>query len=388
MKNIGIYVHIPFCKQKCKYCDFTSFSNKEEMWEDYFKCLLMEIEEKSKDYNVEIVNGIKQKIGVNTIYFGGGTPSFVDSKYIEKVLFKIKECFKVQKNAEITIEVNPGTVTKSKLEKYLEIGINRLSIGLQSSNDELLNMLGRIHNYKEFEQTYKIARKVGLKNINVDLMIGLPNQSVEDVENSLRNVIEKAPEHISVYSLIVEPGTKMSDLIDGGKLKLPEEELERKMYWLVKNKLEEAGYKHYEISNFAKLNKESKHNMNCWNQESYLGCGLAAHSYFQGIRFSNIENLKKYISNYKSGESVHNIVFHEHQDKTAMMKEYMLLGLRKIEGVNITKFKNKFSENPVYVFRNELNKLVLEELVEIVENDVKLTSKGLDLANQVWMEFV
>ena len=388
MKNIGIYVHIPFCKQKCKYCDFISFSNKENMVEEYFNCLLMEIEEKSKDYNVEIVNGTKQKIGVNTIYIGGGTPSFVDEIYIEKVILKIKECFKVLKTAEITIEVNPGTVTEKKLKKYFEIGINRISIGLQSTNDELLKMLGRIHNYKEFETTFNLARKVGFKSINVDLMIGLPKQSIEEVEDSLNKIIEKSPEHISVYSLIVEENTKMADLIESGELVLPDEDLERKMYWLVKSKLEEAGYKHYEISNFAKSKKESRHNMNCWNQESYLGIGLAAHSYFNWTRFSNIDNLKKYIYNYKNNVSVYNVVFHENQDKNSMMKEYMLIGLRKIDGVNITEFKNKFSENLVYVFRNELNKLVGEGLIEVDENAVKLTNKGIDLANQVWMEFI
>lgn len=388
MKNIGIYVHIPFCKQKCKYCDFVSFANKENMVEEYFNCLLMEIEEKSKDYNVEIINGIKQKLGVNTIYIGGGTPSFANEKFIEQVLNKIKECFKVLKTAEITIEVNPGTVTEEKLKKYYEIGINRISIGLQSTNDNLLKMLGRIHNYKEFENTYNMARRVGFKNINVDLMIGLPTQTLEDVEDSLNRIIEKSPEHISVYSLIVEENTKMFDLIECGKLILPDEDLERKMYWLVKNKLEEAGYKHYEISNFAKPKKESKHNLNCWKQESYLGIGCAAHSYFNGTRFSNISNLKQYINNYKQGASVHNIIFHENQDKEQMMKEYVLVGLRKIDGVDITEFKNKFSENLVYIFRNELNKLVKEGLVEVDDNSVKLTDKGIDLANQVWMEFV
>jgi oxygen-independent coproporphyrinogen-3 oxidase len=388
MKNIGIYVHIPFCKQKCKYCDFVSFANKENMVEEYFNCLLMEIEEKSKDYKTELVNGKNVKIGVNTIYIGGGTPSFADEKFIEQVLNKIKECFKVLKTAEITIEVNPGTVTEEKLRKYYEIGINRISIGLQSTNDNLLKMLGRIHNYKEFEDTYNLARSVGFKNINVDLMIGLPKQTIEDVQGALRSVIEKNPEHISVYSLIVEENTKMFDLIESGKLVLPTEELEREMYWLVKNTLEEAGYKHYEISNFAKPKKESKHNMNCWKQESYLGIGCAAHSYFNETRFSNISNLKQYIKNIKEDASVHNIVFHENQNKEQMMKEYMLLGLRKIDGVNITEFKNKFSENAVYVFRNELNKLVNEGLIEIDENDVKLTDKGIDLANQVWMEFV
>ena len=388
MKNIGIYVHIPFCKQKCKYCDFVSFTNKEDMIENYFNCLLMEIEEKSKDFKNELVNGTNEKIGVNTIYIGGGTPSFVSEKYIEMILNKIRNCFKVLKTVEITIEVNPGTASAKKLKKYYEIGINRISIGLQSTNDELLKMLGRIHNYKDFEATYNMAREVGFKNVNVDLMIGLPNQTIKDVEESLRKVIEKKPEHISVYSLILEENTKMFDLVESGILILPDENVERTMYWLVKNTLEEAGYKHYEISNFAKSKKESKHNMNCWNQESYLGVGVAAHSYFNGTRFSNIENLKQYIHNYNEGVSVHNVIFHENQDKNAKMKEYMLLGLRKIDGVNITEFKNKFSENPVYVFRNELDKLVSEDLVEVEENVIRLTNKGIDLANLVWMEFV
>jgi len=329
MKNIGIYIHIPFCKQKCKYCDFVSFSNKENMAEKYFKCLLMEIEEKSKDYKEEIINGVKQKIGVNTIYIGGGTPSFVDENYIEEIIMKIKSCFKVLKNAEITIEVNPGTVTEEKLKKYLNVGINRISIGLQSTNNELLKMLGRIHNYEDFETTYNMVRNIGFKNVNVDLMLGLPNQTIEDMENSLNKVIEKNPEHISVYSLIVEENTKMFDLIESGELTLPDEKIERKMYWMIKERLEEAGYKHYEISNFSKPKMESKHNLNCWNQESYLGMGIAAHSYFGGIRFSNIENMKQYIENFKNGASIHNVIFHENQDKEKMMKEYMLLRLKK-----------------------------------------------------------
>ena len=393
MKKIGIYVHIPFCKQKCKYCDFVSYDCTkiecmEKSEDEYFNCLLMEVEEKSNDYNIEVINGEKHKIAVNTIYIGGGTPSFVDEKYIERILQKLRECFKVERTAEITIEVNPGTVTEEKLKTYYKAGINRLSIGLQSTNDELLKMLGRIHKYSQFEETFNMARKVGFNNINVDLMIGLPNQTIENVKESLETIIEKSPEHISVYSLIVEENTKIYDLIESGKLILPEENVERDMYWLVKNTLEEAEYKHYEISNFAKRKKESKHNMNCWNQESYLGIGLAAHSYFNGTRFSNIDNLSQYINNYKNNASIHNIVFHENQDKDSMMKEYMLIGLRKIDGIDITDFKAKFSENPIYIFRNELNKLVNEDLVVVDESHVKLTNKGIDLANQVWMEFV
>ena len=378
MKNIGIYVHIPFCKQKCKYCDFISFQCMEDKFEDYFKCLIKEIGDKSEETIDEI----------DTIYIGGGTPSIVPSEYIERVIKEIFDKYKVSKNAEITIEVNPGTVDEEKLKKYLSIGINRISIGLQSTNDELLKMLGRIHTYKEFEDVYEKVRKVGFKNINVDLMIGLPNQTIDDVEESLERIINKNPEHISVYSLIVEENTKMFDLVNEGILKLPNEDLERKMYWRVKEILELNGYNHYEISNFSKVGFESKHNMNCWNQHDYFGFGVAAHSYFDGMRYSNINDLKRYIENLKNEEAVYNVVFHEKQDKEEMMKEYMVLGLRKIEGVKISEFKNKFVDNPLYVFRKELEKLTKNDLVIIDEDKIQLTKRGLDFANMVWMEFV
>ena len=378
MKNIGIYVHIPFCKQKCKYCDFVSFKCNENKYQDYFKCVVKEITDKA----------VEVKEHVDTIYIGGGTPSIVPAEYIEQIIVTIKNNYKVLKSAEITIEVNPGTVDKDKLKKYKEIGIDRLSIGLQSTNDKLLKMLGRIHTYAEFEDVYEMSRKVGFKNINVDLMIGLPNQTIEDVEASLFKIIEKNPEHISVYSLILEEGTQLFDLVNNGKLELPAEDLEREMYWKVKEVLEKNGYNHYEISNFSKPKFESKHNSNCWNQHEYLGFGLAAHSYYDGVRYSNIDNLNQYIENFKNENSIYNIIFHEKQSKEDMMNEYMLLGLRKIGGVQISKFKEKFVDNPLYVFRNELNKLVENELIEVLENSIKLTNKGLDLANIVWSEFI
>lgn len=383
MKTVGIYVHVPFCKQKCKYCDFISFQNCENYFDDYFEYLKKEITEKANEINSE-----NKKILIDTIYFGGGTPSIVCEKYIEEVLNKIYEYYNVSENAEITVEVNPGTVDKLKLEKYFEIGINRLSIGLQSTDDKLLKMLGRIHTYKEFENTYDLARKIGFKNINVDLMIGLPNQSLENVHDSLEKIVQKNPEHISVYSLIIEENTKMFDLIEKGELELPDEDVERKMYWSVKKFLEENGYIHYEISNFSKSGFESKHNANCWNQHEYLGFGIAAHSYFNNIRYSNIDNLRQYIENWKNEQSVYNIVFHEHQNKDDMMKEFMMLGLRKIDGVKISEFKEKFVDNPIFVFRNQLNKLVKEGLIEVLDNNIRLSDKGLDLANEVWMEFV
>ena len=385
MKKVGIYIHIPFCKQKCKYCDFVSFQCAEEKAEEYFKCLVKEIVEEADKLKFETV---EKNIEIDTIYIGGGTPSAVSENFIEKIIYTIKENYNVSKNAEITIEINPGTVDENKLKKYFEIGINRVSIGLQSANNKLLNMLGRIHNYEQFEDTYNLARKVGFENINVDLMIGLPNQSIDDVEVSVKEIIKKFPEHISVYSLIVEENTKMFELIENNCLELPSEELERKMYWKVKKNLEEYGYKHYEISNFAKDNYESKHNMNCWKQQEYLGFGVSAHSYFNCMRYSNIDSLKQYIENNNNGESIYNRIFHERQSKEEMMKEFMLLGLRKIDGAKISEFKEKFVDNPLYVFRNELNKLVEEGLLLVEEDKIRLSKKGIDLANVVWMEFV
>lgn len=384
MEKVGIYVHIPFCKQKCKYCDFVSFNCANQKLDEYFCALNKEIDEKAD----ELDNGNIKNIVIDTIYIGGGTPSIVPAEFIKQILNNIYSKFTVLENAEITIEVNPGTVDKDKLKKYFDIGINRLSIGLQSTNDKLLKMLGRIHTFSEFEAVYEKARQVGFKNINVDLMIGLPNQSIKDVEDTLECIIKKSPEHISVYSLIIEENTKMYDLIESGTLKLPNEELEREMYWKVKNILQDYGYKHYEISNFARPGYESKHNMNCWNQHSYLGFGVAAHSYYDGLRYSNISTLKEYIDNLKNNQSVYNVVFHEKQAKQDMMKEYMLIGLRKIDGVMISEFKEKFIENPIYVFRNQLNKLVNDDLIEVSDNNIKLTNKGIDLANLVWMEFV
>ena len=242
--------------------------------------------------------------------------------------------------------------------------------------------------YEEFLECFDLARHVGFKNINVDLMIGLPRQTLEDINESIERISNLKSEHISVYSLIVEEGTRISKDLLTGKLILPEEEFERKMYWKVKEKLKSNGYIHYEISNFAKEGYESKHNMNCWNQKEYLGFGASAHSYINHIRYSNTENLEKYIDNISKEQIEKNKEVHEIQDIDSSKKEYMLLGLRKIDGVNITEFKNKFVDNPIYLFRKELNELVKNELIEIDENSIKLTNKGLDLANLVWEEFV
>ena len=324
---------------------------------------------------------------VKTIYIGGGTPSLIESKYIVQTIEEIKSNFELDENAEITIEVNPGTVTLEKLEDYNKVGINRLSIGLQSTHEHLLKEIGRIHTYLDFLDTFRFAREAGFENINVDLMIGLPNQTLAEVQDSIEEIVSMEPEHISVYSLILEEGTPLFKKVEEG-LELPDEELERKMYWTVKQILEANGYNHYEISNFAKQGYESKHNLDCWNQKEYIGFGVAAHSYTNGIRYSNIENLEQYIKNYEEDKTEENLVFHEKQDMEAMQKEYMLLGLRKIDGVSIQEFKIKFVANPVFLYHDKLEKLVNEELVEIDGDQIKLTNKGLDLANIVWEEFI
>ena len=374
-KEIGIYVHIPFCKRKCDYCDFISYSNKDSKIQEYIEAVKKEIE----------LQKIKSEI--TTIYVGGGTPSYIESKYIKEIIEEIKNK-NVSNDAEITIEINPGTVTLEKLRDYKECGINRLSIGLQTTQNNLLKQIGRIHDFEQFVETYKMARKEGFKNINIDLMLGLPNQRIKDLKESLEKVIELQPEHISVYSLIIEEGTPICNKIEKGDLELPEEDLERNMYWYVKNTLELNGYKHYEISNFARNGYESKHNLNCWNQKEYIGIGLAAHSYRDITRYSNTEQMGEYIRNVKNQNLERNRIIHEIQKEDDTKKEYMILGLRQIDGIKISEFKEKFGDNPIYLFRNELKKLSDENLINVDEDNIKLTNKGIDFANLVWEEFV
>ena len=374
MKKIGIYLHIPFCKQKCYYCDFVSFAKQEDFHKNYINALKEEIKSFLDNNQYEI----------STIYIGGGTPSFIDEKYIEEILNLIPK----ENAKEITIEINPGTATLDKLNTYKKIGINRLSVGLQACQNGLLKEIGRIHNFEDFLYTYKMAQQVGFDNINVDLMIGLPNQNIKDIKESLEKVIELQPNHISVYSLIVEENTPISNSIENGKLTLPSEELERNMYWYVKDFLELNAYKHYEISNFAKQGFESKHNMDCWNQEEYIGLGLSAHSYLDDIRFANTNNLKEYIDNYNNKNFEKNKIIQETQNKYSKEQEYMLLGLRKIDGISISNFKNKFGENPIIIFKEQLKELVESSLITIDLDNIKLTNKGLDLANIVWEQFV
>lgn len=377
MERFGIYIHIPFCKKKCKYCDFISFSCDEDIQEKYFKSLIEEIKNKEIIENKE----------VTTIYIGGGTPSLVNSKYIRQILEEINKKFKIYKDAEITIEINPGTVSKEKILEYKEIGINRISIGLQSTNDRILNLIGRIHNYSQFLDTYNTLKEE-FENINIDLMLAIPTQTEKELVDSLYEVINLKPKHISIYSLIVEENTEIERMIENGTLEYIDEETERKMYWKTKKILENNGFNHYEISNFAKKGFESKHNLDCWNQEEYLGFGLAAHSYIDNKRLSNINNLQEYIKNIENNEFNKNVILHEEQNRESKAKEFMLIGLRKIHGISISEFERRFRINPLFYFRFEISKLTEDGLIEVDLDNIRLTQKGLDLANIVFEQFI
>lgn len=378
MERFGIYIHIPFCVKKCSYCDFVSFCSDEKTWKQYTNAVVCEIE------NKKIENSKK----VTTIYIGGGTPSLIPENYIVKIINTVKSRFKIEESAEITIEVNPGTVTEKKLVAYKNVGINRISIGLQSAEDRILKLIGRIHNYQTFLSTYNLTRNIGFENINVDLMLAIPTQTKEELLNTLNKVIELKPNHISLYSLIVEENTEIKKALEVGKLEYVDEKVEREMYWKTKRILEKNGYFHYEISNFAKRGFESKHNMDCWNQEEYIGFGIAAHSYINNKRFSNISNLEEYIKNINEENFEKNIELHENQTKQDKMKEYMMIGLRKIDGISISEFERRFRISPLFYFRFEIDKLVKENLLEVDLDYIKLTKKGLDFANIVFEEFI
>ena len=352
----SLYIHIPFCKQKCLYCDFNSYSNADKLINDYVIALKNEIQ--SYSFNA-----------YKTIYFGGGTPSYID----EKSIIDILNCVDYKKAEEITIEVNPGTVTKEKLRSYIENGINRLSIGLQATQDNILKEIGRIHTLEDFEKTYIMAREVGFKNISVDLMFGLPNQALKDVEESLDFIIKINPEHVSCYSLILHENIFNN---------LPEDEEEREMYYLIINKLKEAGYEHYEISNFAKPGYESKHNLVYWNQGEYVGVGAGASSYIDNKRYTNVTNINKYITNY--GDRI----IEEIQSADDKEREYIILKLRLIDGINIEEMNEKFNINVCEKYKEQIEKMKKLELLEYNDKKIRLTKKGLDLANVVWQEFL
>lgn len=385
-KNLEIYIHIPFCKQKCAYCDFLSFPVYNEKYIDSIK---REIAGKAEAFN------LKDEYIISTIFIGGGTPSFIEADDIVSIIDTLYKNIEVDINTEITIETNPGTLNKSKLKAYKGIGINRLSIGLQSVNNAELKKLGRIHTYEEFLNNYYLARETGFENINIDLMSALPNQTIESFNNTLKTIITLNPEHISAYGLIIEEGTKFYELYSGHSELLPSEEAEREMYYNTKALLAAGGYERYEISNYAKSGFECRHNIGYWRRREYIGFGIGAASLLNNTRYTNICDIHKYIQLLdnccvKSNKGDFLSIFEEQNKLTVneQMEEFMFLGLRMMEGISINEFENSFNCLFEEVYGRVLNKLINEELV-IKNNDrIFLSERGIDVSNYVLSEFL
>ena len=380
--EIGIYIHIPFCISKCFYCDFTSYANRENMIEKYIYALCNEILAKA-----EILSEYK----VTTIYIGGGTPSYIDSKYIKQIFDTLMLAINKEDVKEITIEVNPNSVDEEKMRSYKEIGINRISIGLQSTYDTILKKIGRAHNLKDFEDTLELANKIGFKNISADLIYPLPDLDLEKFKESVEYVInnkDKNVKHISIYNLEVHENTKLAFLLKEGYVTLVDEDTEYEMYEYLRKRFEEEEYHRYEISNYAIDGYESKHNLRYWNQELYLGFGCGASSFFSGTRYSNIKNIEKYIENIETGNSIIDKENYEELDLLALMKEYVMLSLRKIEGLDKKKFKAKYKKDIEEIFAEEIKELTDDKLIEEKQDKILLTKRGLEVANLVWEKFV
>ncbi|ELC8416015.1 oxygen-independent coproporphyrinogen III oxidase [Clostridium perfringens] len=376
MDKISLYIHIPFCAQKCLYCDFPSFARKDHLRKAYIEALNKEIISLREKHN---------NLEINTIFIGGGTPSVLEADELECLLKEVAK-LNMAKDIEYSMECNPGNLTEEKLEVMKKYGVNRISMGLQAKQDNLLKGLGRIHNYKTFKENFLLAKKVGFNNINVDLMFGLPNQRLNEWEETLREIISLEPAHISAYSLIIEEGTAFYNLYENDKLKLPTEEEERKMYHLAKKILEENGFNQYEISNYAKEGKECRHNLAYWNMDNWIGVGSAAASYINGKRIKNISSVEEYINSInENGEAVEEIINNSKNDN---MEEFMFMGLRKINGIDENEFKKRFSMNINDVYGEILNKYIDEGLLIRDSGRIFLSEKGIEISNIIMADFL
>lgn len=409
MKELELYLHIPFCERKCAYCDFLSAPADLPVRISYIKKLQEEVAYYGAQYG---------EYQVSSIFFGGGTPTILEGYQLAAILETVKEHFNITTDAEITVECNPGTLTAGKAEKLVQAGFNRLSMGLQSADDRELQLLGRIHNFAQFLESYDLARKAGFRNINVDLMSALPGQTLKSWQDTLQKVTALRPEHISAYSLIIEEGTPFYERFaederireEGGHPRLlPEEDVERQMYELTETFLHTKGYERYEISNYAKPGYECRHNCGYWTRKDYLGLGLGASSLVEHQRFQNTSDLKTYLEQEYSpqceGQHEHiaetiqlqeetgltqtgHHIHIETLDKKSEMEEFMFLGLRLMAGISRQQFEKKFQVTLNSVYGEVLRKLKGEQLIEEVAGYVRLTEHGIDVSNYVLAEFL
>lgn len=389
-KRTGLYIHIPFCMKKCDYCDFLSFPATEQVRNQYVKQLITELQVRSA--------GLKDCL-IDTVFLGGGTPSVLEERQIAEIMNTVQKYFSVDKEPEITMEMNPGTLNYEKLCSYKASGINRVSFGVQSMDNMELKLLGRIHSVEEFQENYQAARKAGFSNINIDLMSALPNQTLKDVQKNVMKAVMLAPEHFSCYGLIIEESTPFYQKYEQQELRrqageerpedaLPTEQLEREMYQWIGAFLAEQGYIQYEISNYAKRGMECKHNLKYWERKEYLGVGLGAASFLGDIRSSNVRSIEDYLQTDIRVEAELLTEEKEVIDEASAMAEFMFLGLRKLQGISKTEFYESFGQDYMQVYGTVHEKMVKQGLLEEKGDRVYLSKQGIDVSNYVMGEFL
>lgn len=381
LEPISIYIHIPFCVSKCAYCDFIShrvgdFEINGGV-QTYFNALEMEI----ALYKELLHNRV-----VRSIYIGGGTPSSVDGKYIHNLINQLKAYASFANDIEITLEVNPGTLTEDKLNHYVSAGVNRISMGLQTTNDQLLHKIGRIHSTNDFITSYEAVKRAGISNISLDLMFGLPGQTLSDIENAISLVARLAPSHVSAYSLKIEEGTPLNESYLKGLVQLPDEDLERDMYHYLISGLKEIGIYQYELSNFSKIGFESKHNLVYWENKPYLGLGVSSHSKINNERFANTSLIYEYSDMIKAGKPP--IIQKDRIDNSEDLFESIILGLRLNKGIALHEINAKYEIDFYQKYKNGIEALTQQGLIEYDDQTIRLTIKGMDLSNQVFLRFM
>ena len=371
------YIHIPFCEHICHYCDFNKVFLKGQPVDEYLDSLAEEIKMTLNETPTELLD---------TIFIGGGTPTALNEQQLEKLCQIIKTYLPYSNETEFTFEANPGDLSEEKLRTLYQAGVNRISFGVQTFNEELLKRIGRAHRAKDVFQSIALAKKTGFENISIDLIYSLPGQTLADFKETLATAFSLDIQHYSGYSLIIEPKTVFYNLMRKGKLLSPGEDVEAEMFEVLMEEMEKRGFKQYEISNFSKPGYESKHNLTYWNNEWYYGFGAGAHSYVNGSRISNHGPLKKYMNSVNERRLP--ILDRHKVTKVEQMEEEMFLGLRKTAGVSITRFIEKFEENPVALYKNELKALTFRDLIQVTDDQICLTKQGRFLGNEVFQSFL
>lgn len=386
-KEFGLYIHIPFCRQKCFYCDFPSFAGREKKIDRYLQALEQEFSLLRQGlYQKDNARDTERKFAPRTIYIGGGTPTALNAHQLAKLLEIVQKYVAVAEAEEFTVEMNPGTVDREKLLLLQQAGVNRLSVGVQSFDDNCLQKIGRIHTAQEAVDTIELAHNLGFDNISLDLIYGLPQQNKEVLTQSVERALTLPVQHISIYGLQLEEGTAFQRMEALGKLQLPADELVETMHDYIVEKLPESGYQRYEISNYALPGYESKHNLSYWQDVDYLGLGSGAHSYWQGTRYENPRSIDDYISALEAGRLP--ATLEEQVDRQAHMEEYCFLGLRTAAGIDKNLFQQKFGVDLLTVYGRTIDKLVAQDLLQHTAKGIALTPLGMKYGNQVFAEFL